>query len=72
VKKLSDRRKCKFKEMIISFISKLLDEEEDEDHASNNACRFQHSSTPDTLQQANAACTTGLQSLSARKLLIRK
>jgi len=50
MKKLSDRKKLKFKELIISSIGQLLVEDKDADHASNNACRFQHSITTDILQ----------------------
>jgi hypothetical protein len=50
MKKLSDRRKHKFKELIISSIGQLLVEDKGADHASNNACRFQHSITTDILQ----------------------
>jgi hypothetical protein len=50
MKKLSDRRKHKFKELIISSVGQLLVEDKYGDHASNNVCRFQHSITTDILQ----------------------
>jgi hypothetical protein len=50
MKKLSDRRKHKFKELIVSSVGQLLVGDKDAGHASKNACRFQHSITTDILQ----------------------
>ena len=63
MKKLSDRRRRKFKELIVSSIGQLLNDGKVADHASTNACRFQHSITTDILQQANAACTNFLSAI---------
>jgi hypothetical protein len=51
MKKLSERRKRKFKQLIMSSMCTLLDEQEYETHPSNNVHRFKHPSAIDTLQQ---------------------